>query len=132
MLKSCGWGGVGGGGGPCDYCVIPSPFGLDFGTLDFGTSDLGLTIRILSRHAVVEEKLSNNYMSQKIKQLSHNYMLNEDKRGPKQIREIILMVILLLVFCSRFLYIVLILRRRLFKPSSCLVQVLKCWYAISA
>ena len=31
-----GWGGV---GGPCDYCVNPSPFGLDFGTLD-----LGLTI----------------------------------------------------------------------------------------
>ena len=45
MLKSyrvVGWGG--GGGGPCDYCVSPSPFGLDFGTLDFGTSDLGLTI----------------------------------------------------------------------------------------
>ena len=30
-------------GGPCDYCVSPSPFGLDFGTLDFGTSDLDLT-----------------------------------------------------------------------------------------
>ena len=30
-----GWG----GGGLCDYCVSPSPFGLDFGTLD-----LGLTI----------------------------------------------------------------------------------------
>ena len=26
-------------GGPCDYCVSPSPFGLDFGTLD---SDFGL------------------------------------------------------------------------------------------
>ena len=39
MLKSWGWG----GGGPCDYCVIPSPFDLDFGTLDFGTSDSGLT-----------------------------------------------------------------------------------------
>ena len=36
-----GWGGV---GGPCDFSVSPSPFGLDFGTLDFGTSDLGLTI----------------------------------------------------------------------------------------
>ena len=24
------------GGGPCDYCVSPSPFSLDFGTLDFG------------------------------------------------------------------------------------------------
>ena len=32
------------GGGPSDYCVSPSPFGLYFGTLDFGTSDLGLTI----------------------------------------------------------------------------------------
>ena len=40
MLKSYGWG----GGGPCDFGVSPSPFGLDFGTLDFGTSDLGLTI----------------------------------------------------------------------------------------
>ena len=56
MLKSYGWkcaGGhvvmcrrpCGGVGGPCDYCVSPSPFGLDFGTLDFGTSDSGLTIR---------------------------------------------------------------------------------------
>ncbi len=35
-----GWGG---GGGLCDYCVSPSPFALDFGTLDFGTSDSGLT-----------------------------------------------------------------------------------------
>ena len=30
-------------GGPCDFSVSPSPFGLDFGTLDFGTSDSGLT-----------------------------------------------------------------------------------------
>ena len=47
MLKSYGWGGVvvgWGGGGPWDFSVSPSPFGLDFGTLDFGTSDLGLTI----------------------------------------------------------------------------------------
>ena len=41
MLKSYR---VGGGGGPCDYCVSPSPFDLDFATLDFGTSDSGLTI----------------------------------------------------------------------------------------
>ena len=34
------------GGGPWDFSVSPSPFGLDFGTLDFGTSDLGLTIVI--------------------------------------------------------------------------------------
>ena len=27
------------GGGPCDFSVSPSPFGLDFGTLD---SDFGL------------------------------------------------------------------------------------------
>ena len=33
-LKVIGW-----GGGPCDYCVSPSPFDLDF-----GTSDSGLTI----------------------------------------------------------------------------------------
>ena len=42
MLKSYGWG----GGGPCDFSVSPSPFGLDFGTLDFGTSDSGLTTSI--------------------------------------------------------------------------------------
>ena len=24
------------GGGPCDFSVSPSPFGLDFGSLDFG------------------------------------------------------------------------------------------------
>ena len=24
------------GGGPCNYCVSPSPLGLDFGTLDLG------------------------------------------------------------------------------------------------
>ena len=41
-LKVIGW--WGGGGGPCDFSVSPSPFGLDFGTLDFGTSDSGLTI----------------------------------------------------------------------------------------
>ena len=27
---------MGWGGGPCDFSVSPSPFGLDFGTLDFG------------------------------------------------------------------------------------------------
>ena len=42
-LKVMGWwGGV--GGGPWDFSVCQSPFGLDFGTLDFGTSDSGLTI----------------------------------------------------------------------------------------
>ena len=35
------------GGGPCDFSVSPSPFGLDFGTLDFGTSDSGLTITVV-------------------------------------------------------------------------------------
>ena len=52
MLKSyrVGWW----GGGPCDYCVSPSPLGLDFGTLDFGTSDSGLTIsEILFKVAIV-------------------------------------------------------------------------------
>ena len=32
------------GGGPCDFSVSPSPFGLDFRTLDYGTLDSGLTI----------------------------------------------------------------------------------------
>ncbi len=36
MPKSWGW-----GGGPCNYCVSPSPFGLDLGTFDFGTFDFG-------------------------------------------------------------------------------------------
>ena len=27
---------LGWGGGPCDFSVSPSPFGLSFGTLDFG------------------------------------------------------------------------------------------------
>ena len=40
MLKSYGVVVVG-GGGPCDFSVSPSPFGLDFGTLDFGTLVLG-------------------------------------------------------------------------------------------
>ena len=43
MPKSYRVGG-GVGGGPCDFSVSPSPFGLDFGTLDFVTSDSGLTI----------------------------------------------------------------------------------------
>ena len=47
-LKVMG-GGVVVGGGPWDFSVSPSPFGLDFGTLDFGTSDLGLTIWNLTR-----------------------------------------------------------------------------------
>ena len=37
-LKVRGWGG-GVVGGPCDYCVSPSPYGLDVWTLDLGTSD---------------------------------------------------------------------------------------------
>ena len=32
MLKSYGVVVVVGGGGPCDFSVSPSPFGLDFGT----------------------------------------------------------------------------------------------------
>ena len=42
MLKSYRVGWL--GGGPWDFSVSTSPFGLDFGTLDFGTSELGLTI----------------------------------------------------------------------------------------
>ena len=44
---------MGGVGGPLDFSVSPSPFGLDFGTLDFGTSDLGLTIKTLRHMALV-------------------------------------------------------------------------------
>ena len=47
MLKSYRWVGWGGVGGPWDFIVIPSPFGLDFGTLDLGLRDLGLTIVII-------------------------------------------------------------------------------------
>ena len=47
MLKSYRVGWWGGGGGPCDYCVSPSPFDLDFGTLDSGTSVSVLTTATL-------------------------------------------------------------------------------------
>ena len=50
MRQPCG-----GVGGPCDYCVSPSPFGLDFGTLDFGTSDSGLTIMRMKGEEATEE-----------------------------------------------------------------------------
>ena len=39
----------------CDYCVSPSPFGPDFGTLDFGTSDSGLTIMRMKGEEATEE-----------------------------------------------------------------------------
>jgi len=42
-LKVIGWW----GGGPCDFSVSPSPFGLDFGTLDFG---LGLDNSLKREH----------------------------------------------------------------------------------
>ena len=59
MLKSYGVGWWG-GGGPCDFSVSPSPFGLDFGTLDFGTSDSGLTKKYsdLSRTQCYEKTFS--------------------------------------------------------------------------
>ena len=44
MLKSWGWGGGGGVGGPCDYCVSPSPKNWVFGFFTLGLdigSDLG-------------------------------------------------------------------------------------------
>ena len=43
-IKVRGGSGGGGVGGPCDFSVSPSPFGLDFGTLDFG---LGLDNSVL-------------------------------------------------------------------------------------
>ena len=50
------------GGGPCDYCVSPSPFDLDFGTFDFGTSDLGLTINNLMTFCILMLLLPNYMM----------------------------------------------------------------------
>ena len=50
------------GGGPCDFTVSPSPFGLDFGTLDFGTSDLGLTISKIDNK--INHKQAHSHMSQ--------------------------------------------------------------------
>ena len=50
MFKS--YGVVGGGGGPWDFSVSPSPFGLDFGTLDFGTSDSGLILHLCKMYFI--------------------------------------------------------------------------------
>ena len=44
-LKVIGGGGV---GGPCDFSVSPSPFGLDFGTLDFGLGLDNISFEILA------------------------------------------------------------------------------------
>ena len=49
------------GGGPCDFSVSPSPFGLDFGTLDFGTLDLGLTIISDKSHALLLASLNQSF-----------------------------------------------------------------------
>ena len=40
MLKSYGVVGWCGVGGPWDFSVSPSPFGLDFGTLDLGLTKI--------------------------------------------------------------------------------------------
>ena len=63
-------------GGPCDFSVSPSPFGLDFGTLDFGTSDLGLTIIALSRSRLVKNVLV----------IEFNDMLQLSRRGDPRSR----------------------------------------------
>ena len=62
----------GGVGGPCDFSVSPSPFGLDFGTLDFGTSDLGLTIKksIVVRTLPLQNALGDLYSMSVSKKLS--------------------------------------------------------------
>ena len=47
----------GGVGGPCDFSVSPSPFGLDFGTLDL---DFGLGLdndKLLLEHVVLPHVL---------------------------------------------------------------------------
>ena len=44
------------GGGPRDFSVSPSPFGLDFGTLDFGLGlDNNIVISRARRKDVFEE-----------------------------------------------------------------------------
>ena len=50
-------GGGGGVGGPWDFSVSPSPFGLDFGTLDFrlgldNNSILSFSIQLMSHREV--------------------------------------------------------------------------------
>ena len=88
------------GGGPCDFGVSPSPFGLDFGTLDFGTSDSGLTIQIVhclsnscycSKLSLIKailikyfrwgvqlqpSRCNNHYTSTKLLNTSHDSALN--------------------------------------------------------
>ena len=72
------------GGGPCDFSVSPSPFGLDFKTLDFGTSDSGLTIKVnrqdfatpscLLNHAVKNTDCDCMYMANVI-ELDHKQII---------------------------------------------------------
>ena len=47
-------------GGPCNFSVSPSPFGLDFRTLDFGTSDSGLTIEGGDRSGQMNPSMDHN------------------------------------------------------------------------
>ena len=59
----------GGVGGPCDFSVSPSPFGLDFGTLDFGTSDSGLTIFLCKSLTLLKSNLYGFELLSKIYQI---------------------------------------------------------------
>ena len=64
-----GWGWV---GGPCDFSVSPSPFGLDFGTLDFGLWDFGLgldniNMKLLTLNRWLSEELTYFYNRIEIK-----------------------------------------------------------------
>ena len=73
-------------GGPCDFSVSPSPFGLDFGTLDFGTSDLGLTIIQMSQMVIGESNMGTGTGMERealhLLRLSHpGNLLRKKRRG---------------------------------------------------
>ena len=61
MEKGLSWQGICPFREKSDYCVSPSPFDLDFGTLDFGTSDSGLTIYRHNFSMDLWKKLQDNW-----------------------------------------------------------------------
>ena len=51
-------------GGPCDYCVSPSPFGLDFGTLYLGLTITSVSVSSLSVSIVPVFSVSESSVSE--------------------------------------------------------------------
>ena len=71
------------GGGPCDFSVSQSPFGLDF-----GTSDLGLTIFICSNLRKIRiintvESLDPNISWENVKRVRNYYLMNKHNESCK-------------------------------------------------